>query len=216
MAAPPKAPDAFRTIGEVADWLGVSAHVLRFWESRFPQVKPVKRAGGRRYYRPADMALLGGIRHLLHEDGLTIKGVQKVLREQGIKAVAAHAPPLAPDVVPDAGAQPDLFAQAGPGPSVPSAPSDPDPPRPAVPGGTAADPAHAPRSGATGPGGPAPTPGPDGRPAHGAPTRLPGQTAEVPLHEALARLPRGRIPRLKLVTILGAARRLRDRLATAG
>ncbi|MFU8777441.1 MAG: MerR family transcriptional regulator, partial [Roseovarius sp.] len=61
-----KAADAFRTISEVADWLDVPAHVLRFWESKFPQIKPVKRAGGRRYYRPADMALLGGIKVLLH------------------------------------------------------------------------------------------------------------------------------------------------------
>ncbi len=83
-----KSPDAFRTISEVADWLGIQAHVLRFWESKFTQVKPVKRAGGRRYYRPADMMLLGGIKKLLHEDGMTIKGVQKVLREQGIATVS--------------------------------------------------------------------------------------------------------------------------------
>ncbi|WP_170429010.1 MerR family transcriptional regulator [Ruegeria arenilitoris] len=84
-----KSPDAFRTISEVADWLGVQAHVLRFWESRFNQVKPVKRAGGRRYYRPNDMRLLGGIKKLLHEDGITIKGVQRILREQGVAHVAA-------------------------------------------------------------------------------------------------------------------------------
>ena len=89
-----KSADAFRTISEVADWLGVPAHVLRFWESKFSQVKPVKRAGGRRYYRPADMALLGGIRKLLHDDGMTIKGVQKILREHGIKHVAAFSGPL--------------------------------------------------------------------------------------------------------------------------
>lgn len=89
-----KSPDAFRTISEVADWLGVPTHVLRFWESRFAQVKPVKRAGGRRYYRPADMELLGGIRKLLHEDGMTIRGVQKLLREKGVKHVAAMSPPL--------------------------------------------------------------------------------------------------------------------------
>ncbi|PID36254.1 MAG: MerR family transcriptional regulator [Rhodobacterales bacterium] len=88
-----KSPDAFRTISEVADWLGVPTHVLRFWESRFTQVKPVKRAGGRRYYRPADMALLGGIRKLLHDDGMTIRGVQKILREQGVAHVAALADP---------------------------------------------------------------------------------------------------------------------------
>ncbi len=89
-----KSPDAFRTISEVAEWLGVQAHVLRFWESKFSQVKPIKRAGGRRYYRPNDMLLLGGIRRLLHEDGLTIKGVQKLLRENGVAHVAAMSQPL--------------------------------------------------------------------------------------------------------------------------
>ena len=87
----PKSRDAFRTISEVADWLETPAHVLRFWESKFSQVKPVKRAGGRRYYRPADMELLSGIKKLLHDDGMTIKGVQKVLREQGVRHVAALA-----------------------------------------------------------------------------------------------------------------------------
>ena len=90
----PKSRDAFRTISEVADWLGIQAHVLRFWESKFSQVKPIKRAGGRRYYRPADMLLLGGIKKLLHDDGLTIKGVQKILREEGMSHVAAMSPPL--------------------------------------------------------------------------------------------------------------------------
>jgi resuscitation-promoting factor RpfA len=89
-----KSPDAFRTISEVADWLGVPTHVLRFWESRFPQVKPVKRAGGRRYYRPADMMLLGGIKRLLHDDGLTIRGVQKMLREEGVRHVSSFSQPL--------------------------------------------------------------------------------------------------------------------------
>jgi DNA-binding transcriptional MerR regulator len=83
-----KSPDAFRTISEVADHLDTPAHVLRFWESRFPQIKPVKRAGGRRYYRPTDVALLEGIKRLLHDEGLTIRGVQKILREQGIRHVA--------------------------------------------------------------------------------------------------------------------------------
>ena len=89
-----KSPEAFRTISEVADWLGTPAHVLRFWESRFSQVKPIKRAGGRRYYRPSDMALLGGIKKLLHDDGMTIRGVQKMLREDGVKHVAALSAPL--------------------------------------------------------------------------------------------------------------------------
>lgn len=88
-----KSPDAFRTISEVADFLETPAHVLRFWESRFPQIKPVKRAGGRRYYRPADVALLAGIRQLLHQDGMTIRGVQKILRDQGVRHVIALSDP---------------------------------------------------------------------------------------------------------------------------
>ncbi|MEM8973605.1 MAG: MerR family transcriptional regulator [Pseudomonadota bacterium] len=78
-----KSADAFRTISEVADELDVPKHVLRFWEIKFPQIKPMKRGGGRRYYRPEDMALLSGIRELLHSEGYTIKGVQKILKEQG-------------------------------------------------------------------------------------------------------------------------------------
>ena len=78
-----KSPDAFRTISEVADELDVPQHVLRFWESRFPQIKPMKRGGGRRYYRPDDVDLLRGIRHLLYGEGYTIRGVQRILREQG-------------------------------------------------------------------------------------------------------------------------------------
>jgi DNA-binding transcriptional MerR regulator len=83
-----KAPDAFRTISEVSEQLDVPQHVLRFWEAKFGQVRPLKRAGGRRYYRPDDIDLLKGIRSLLYAEGLTIKGVQKVLREQGAKHVA--------------------------------------------------------------------------------------------------------------------------------
>ncbi|MFN3578717.1 MAG: MerR family transcriptional regulator, partial [Tabrizicola sp.] len=111
-----KSPEAFRTISEVAEQLDVPAHVLRFWESRFPQIKPVKRAGGRRYYRPSDVALLTGIKRLLHEQGLTIRGVQKILRDHGVRQVAGltdasvtlddlaviPAPP-APAPVPEAG-----------------------------------------------------------------------------------------------------------------
>ena len=82
-----KAPDAFRTISEVADELDVPQHVLRFWESRFPQIRPMKRAGGRRYYRPEDVDLLRGIRHLLYGVGYTIRGVQGILREQGPRFV---------------------------------------------------------------------------------------------------------------------------------
>ena len=82
-----KAPEAFRTISEVADELEVPKHVLRFWEAKFAQLKPMKRGGGRRYYRPEDVALLRGIRFLLYNDGYTIRGVQKILREHGPRFV---------------------------------------------------------------------------------------------------------------------------------
>ena len=130
-----KSPEAFRTISEVAEHLDTPAHVLRFWESRFPQIKPVKRAGGRRYYRPSDVALLTGIKRLLHDQGLTIRGVQKILRDHGVREVAgltddsvtlddlavAPAPPAAAsDPVPEAGfialddsdVEPEVIAEA--------------------------------------------------------------------------------------------------------
>jgi DNA-binding transcriptional MerR regulator len=78
-----KAPEAFRTISEVADEIDVPQHVLRFWESRFSQIRPMKRGGGRRFYRPEDVDLLRGVRHLLYGEGYTIRGVQRILREQG-------------------------------------------------------------------------------------------------------------------------------------
>lgn len=104
-----KAADAFRTISEVAADLDLPQHVLRFWESRFPQIRPMKRAGGRRYYRPDDVDLLRGIRHLLYGEGYTIRGVQRILREQGLKFVQAvwqpgaaqPAPPIVDDLAPD-------------------------------------------------------------------------------------------------------------------
>ncbi len=82
-----KAPDAFRTISEVADDLDLPQHVLRFWETRFSQIKPMKRGGGRRYYRPDDVDLLRGIRHLLYGEGYTIRGVQRILKDHGVKFV---------------------------------------------------------------------------------------------------------------------------------
>lgn len=85
-----KAAEAFRTISEVADELDIPKHVLRFWELRFPQVKPMKRGGGRRYYRPEDVDLLRGIHRLLHGDGYTIRGVQKILRARGVEFVKAR------------------------------------------------------------------------------------------------------------------------------
>src|SRR6201996_7118199 len=103
-AYPQKSAEAFRTISEVAIELDVPQHVLRFWESRFAQIRPVKRAGGRRYYRPEDIDLLRGIRALLYGDGLTIKGVQKILKDRGIRHVTeigrgarfTASPPLPP------------------------------------------------------------------------------------------------------------------------
>jgi DNA-binding transcriptional MerR regulator len=86
--APAKSAEAFRTISEVAAELDVPQHVLRFWEGRFAQIKPIKRAGGRRFYRPDDVDLLRGIRSLLYVDGLTIRGVQKILKERGLRHVA--------------------------------------------------------------------------------------------------------------------------------
>ncbi|MFN4100045.1 MAG: MerR family transcriptional regulator [Pararhodobacter sp.] len=89
-----KAPEAFRTISEVAEILDTPAHVLRFWESKFYQIRPVKRAGGRRYYRPDDVALISGIKALLQDQGMTIRGVQRVLQEQGVRHVVSLAGPL--------------------------------------------------------------------------------------------------------------------------
>lgn len=84
-----KGPQAFRTISEVADDLDLPQHVLRFWETKFAQIKPLKRGGGRRFYRPEDVDLLRGIRHLLYGEGYTIKGVQRLLKSQGVRFVAA-------------------------------------------------------------------------------------------------------------------------------
>src|SRR3954451_16954230 len=84
-----KSPDAFRTISEVAEDLDLPQHVLRFWETRFTQIKPLKRGGGRRYYRPQDVELIKGIRHMLYDQGYTIKGVQKLLRDNGNQFLVA-------------------------------------------------------------------------------------------------------------------------------
>jgi DNA-binding transcriptional MerR regulator len=102
-----KAPDAFRTISEVAEEINVPQHVLRFWESRFTQIRPLKRGGGRRYYRPDDIDLLRGVRHLLYGEGYTIRGVQRILREEGLAFVQsvwrdAERPAAAPEVEDDA------------------------------------------------------------------------------------------------------------------
>ncbi len=136
-----KSPEAFRTISEVADELDVPQHVLRFWEGRFSQIKPVKRAGSRRYYRPDDIDLLRGIRSLLYVDGYTIKGVQKILRDRGIKHVMAigqgrAAPaPVAPPAPPPAESRVTPFRPrvVKPKPAAPRGPDlfdtlDPSPP----------------------------------------------------------------------------------------
>ncbi len=107
-----KSPDAFRTISEVSSELEVPKHVLRFWESKFAQIKPMKLGGGRRYYRPEDLDLLRGIRGLLYDRGYTIKGVQKIFRENGVRFVkdfsksdeAAPKGPVIPDLAADAAA----------------------------------------------------------------------------------------------------------------
>ena len=83
MATGEKAPGAFKTIGELSNELGVAQHILRYWETKFPQLKPLQRAGNRRYYRPADVDLARRINRLLNEEGYTVRGVQKVLRDKG-------------------------------------------------------------------------------------------------------------------------------------
>jgi DNA-binding transcriptional MerR regulator len=120
-----KAPDAFRTISEVADEIDVPQHVLRFWESRFSHIRPMKRGGGRRYYRPDDVDLLRGIRHLLYGEGYTIRGVQRILREQGGSFVqnvwrvgAEPAPPPLEEDAQDVGSaearpEPSVFSELG-------------------------------------------------------------------------------------------------------
>ena len=115
-----KSPSAFRTISEVGEILGIPAHVLRFWESKFTQIKPVKRGGGRRYYRPEDVGLIRSIQHLLHEQGMTIKGAQKVLRERGVKAMVIMGQDLLEN-----GTAPEPVKRVAPTPvvAIPTAPN---------------------------------------------------------------------------------------------
>jgi DNA-binding transcriptional MerR regulator len=108
---PAKSEAAFRTISEVSEDLDVPQHVLRFWESKFAQIKPLKRGGGRRYYRPEDVSLLGHIRDLLYRDGYTIRGVQKLLREPGARGRIEAGEAMAP---PPADAQPEMPDEAPP------------------------------------------------------------------------------------------------------
>ncbi len=121
-----KSPDAFRTISEVAEELDLPQHVLRFWETRFSQIRPMKRGGGRRYYRPDDVELLRGIRHLLYGEGYTIKGVQRILKEQGVRFVMEiWRNPGAP--IPDARGA----GTARPAPAAARPAAEAPPPRPA-------------------------------------------------------------------------------------
>jgi DNA-binding transcriptional MerR regulator len=106
-ARPEKSPAAFRTISEVADDLDLPPHVLRFWEAKFPQLQPLKRAGGRRYYRPADVQLLRHIRQCLYRDGYTIRGVQRLLDSGSDAAAAANGGPAMPTLFPLDAAEPD-------------------------------------------------------------------------------------------------------------
>ena len=135
-----KAPEAFRTISEVADGLDVPQHVLRFWETRFTQIRPMKRGGGRRYYRPNDVDLLNGIRQLLYGEGYTIRGVQRILRDHGVAHVTAigrgeiraepegEARPVEPEgksAVLAAPPPPSMVAEAKPPPELAPQPSGP-------------------------------------------------------------------------------------------
>ncbi len=109
-----KSPEAYRTIREVADSLDLPQHVLRFWETRFPQIKPLKRAGGRRYYRPDHVDRLRLIKRLLYEEGYTIKGVQKLFKEQGVQALSAAAPRNGSSAEAAIAAEPDAASERHP------------------------------------------------------------------------------------------------------
>src|SRR3954468_24623705 len=131
-----KSPDAFRTISEVAEDLDLPQHVLRFWETRFAQIRPLKRGGGRRYYRPDDVDLLKGIRHFLYGEGYTIRGVQRILKAEGVRFVqAVGRGERSADTVPDA-LQPDLDRN-DPGPV--DEPADDSMPQPSGPALAARD-----------------------------------------------------------------------------
>jgi len=114
-----KSQQAFRTISEVSTELEVPAHVLRFWKTKFPQIKPMKRGGGRRYYRPEDISLLKGVRAMLHVDGYSIKGVQKALREQGVRAISERSDDVV--VAATENAQPDITPATANGSDAPKA-----------------------------------------------------------------------------------------------
>lgn len=109
-----KGPEAFRTISEAAEELHVPQHVLRFWETKFSFIKPMKRAGGRRFYRPTDIAVLQGVRRLLHDEGYTIKGVQRLAREQGVRRLIAAGEGEGPGPMADGAARPHAAPDLAP------------------------------------------------------------------------------------------------------
>ena len=116
MATGEKSPDAFRTIGELSAELGVAQHILRYWETKFPQLRPLQRAGNRRYYRPADVSLARRIHRLLNEEGYTVRGVQKLLKDKGATDEPMLAPPPAAAVVqPASGIDTPIPAEQGSG-----------------------------------------------------------------------------------------------------
>ncbi|MBP7000815.1 MerR family transcriptional regulator [Amaricoccus sp.] len=191
-----KSPEAFRTISEVADVLDVPPHVLRFWESRFSQVRPVKRGGGRRYYRPEDVRLLRGIRGLLYDDGMTIKGVQKILRERGVRHVIGLGTLPDGEPEPAAAAPKPEPSKRKPAPAARPAPAAPQPDLFTPP------PASAPAAGAPAPVAEAPAPAPVAETA--VPTAVTEAAVEAPAIDAPDRLARMR----KLVSELEALRRV--------
>jgi DNA-binding transcriptional MerR regulator len=114
-----KGPDAFRTISEAADELSVPQHVLRFWETKFAFIRPMKRAGGRRFYRPSDIAVLRGVRHLLHDEGYTIKGVQRLHREEGLRRLVSAGGDTGTEPAPETTREP--VRASSPPPAAPAA-----------------------------------------------------------------------------------------------
>lgn len=173
-----KAPDAFRTISEVADDLKVPQHVLRFWETRFPQIKPMKRGGGRRYYRPDDVDLLRGIRHLLYGEGYTIRGVQRLLKDNGLRFVQGIGRSDEAGALPEAreGADPGSEAVPEAAPEMVEVATEMVEPAPAFPSqGPAARVAPERRAG---PAAPAPRPAPEPPAPAPAAARPPGLADE--------------------------------------
>jgi DNA-binding transcriptional MerR regulator len=227
-----KAPDAFRTISEVSEILDTPAHVLRFWESKFYQVRPVKRAGGRRYYRPDDLALIAGIKHLLQDRGMTIRGVQKIMQEEGVRHVVGlgrnsgrmklddtagtETPEPVEDIAPETPAEAPEPASPMPDPEPAQAQTQPEPETPEeAPEVTAAPEPAAPAPTAAVPTGAAPTAAAR-RPLPPPPVLDDEIGAEAPrLAQVLRRLPAGSASPASLAPVAQRLDRLLDRMAEA-